>query len=372
MSTLKLVHETREYLFHEVVDRCICLSHIEQSQRREMFSSLYWPVYSYILEQRESTVATAGAGERKPFLIGISAPQGCGKTTLTTVLEEMFAFTGLPAASMSLDDFYLIGEEQDRLAANYSSNTLLRYRGNGTLLITVLLTTMHCLSSLYVAGTHDLPLLWSTMQSLRHSESEREDGSVISIPRYDKSLRQGRGDRSDNSLWPKMKGPLQIVLFEGWMLGFKSVDECRRHELEMIHNGLPTVNEFLRDYAGLHFLFDAWVVLKVESPIVVYDWRLEAERNMRKAGKPSLSDEQVQDFIDRFMPAYQAYLPALYASGPERRENTTALIVSRYYAMSCSTLTLSLWCEQVAMDRNRRATSFEEVPPVLTSRLASI
>lgn len=168
------------------------------------------------------------------------------------------------------------------------------------------------------------------MQSLRHFGSERGDESIVSIPRYDKSLRQGRGDRSDNSLWPKMKGPLQIVLFEGWMLGFKSVDECRRHDLEMIHNGLPTVNEFLRDYAGLHFLFDAWVVLKVESPIVVYDWRLEAERNMRKAGKPSLSDAQVQDFIDRFMPAYQAYLPALYASGPERRENTTALMVTRH------------------------------------------
>jgi pantothenate kinase-related protein Tda10 len=132
------------------------------------------------------------------------------------------------------------------------------------------------------------------------------------------------------------------------------------------------VNEFLRDYAGLHFLFDAWVVLKVESPIVVYDWRLEAERNMRKAGKPSLSDAQVQDFIDRFMPAYRAYLPALYASGPERRENTTALMVNRHWAVSCSMLTLSLWCEQVAMDRSRRATSFEEVPPLLTSRLASI
>ena len=134
MSTLKLVHETREYLFHEVVDRCICLTHIEQSQRREMFNSLYWPVYSYILEQRKNAVTTAGVGDRKPFLIGISAPQGCGKTTLTTVLEEMFAFTGSPAASMSLDDFYLRGEEQDRLAAKHSSNALLRYRGNGTLL----------------------------------------------------------------------------------------------------------------------------------------------------------------------------------------------------------------------------------------------
>lgn len=178
------------------------------------------------------------------------------------------------------------------------------------------------------------------MESLRRCGSEREDVGVVSIPRYDKSLRQGRGDRSDIAFWPKMKGPLQIVLFEGWMLGFKAVDEQRRCDLETIHSGLPTVNEFLRDYAGLHFLFDAWVVLKVDSPIVVYEWRLEAERNMRKAGKPSLSDAQVQDFIDRFMPAYHAYLPALYTSGPERRENTTALMVNQYCAVSFPTLTL--------------------------------
>lgn len=137
MSTLKFEHEGQEHLFHEVVDRCHHLSHIEQSQRREMFRSLYWPVYSYILEQRKRTIITAGSGEGKPFLIGISAPQGCGKTTLTTVLEEMFAFTGFSAASMSLDDFYLRGEEQDCLAAQHSSNALLRYRGNGESLTTV-------------------------------------------------------------------------------------------------------------------------------------------------------------------------------------------------------------------------------------------
>lgn len=170
-----------------------------------------------------------------------------------------------------------------------------------------------------------MTLLSATMQSLRSIGPE--DEKFVSIPRYDKSMRQGRGDRSDDSLWPMVKAPLHIVLFEGWMLGFKSVKECQRRDLETIHPGLPTVNEFLRDYRGLHYLFDAWVVLKVQSPSIVYEWRLEAERNMRKAGKPSLSDAQVQDFIDRFMPAYEFYLPTLYASGPERRENSSALMV---------------------------------------------
>jgi len=38
--------------------------------------------------------------------------------------------------------------------------------------------------------------------------------------RYDKSKNEGRGDRADASRWPEVKGPVDIVLFEGWMSGF--------------------------------------------------------------------------------------------------------------------------------------------------------
>lgn len=43
----------------------------------------------------------------------------------------------------------------------------------------------------------------------------------IPFPRYDKSKFQGRGDRADQSTWPQVEAPLDIVLFEGWMLGFR-------------------------------------------------------------------------------------------------------------------------------------------------------
>ncbi|KAM0001300.1 putative glycerate 3-kinase [Helianthus debilis subsp. tardiflorus] len=33
----------------------------------------------------------------------------------------------------------------------------------------------------------------------------------------------GRGDRAVPSVWPEVEGPLTVVLFEGWMLGFKHV-----------------------------------------------------------------------------------------------------------------------------------------------------
>lgn len=43
-------------------------------------------------------------------------------------------------------------------------------------------------------------------------------------------------------------------------------------------------------------------------------WRDEQEQHLRAAGKPALSEAQVRDFVDRFMPAYEAYLPRLYAT----------------------------------------------------------
>ena len=35
----------------------------------------------------------------------------------------------------------------------------------------------------------------------------------------------GRGDRADPSSWPEIQGHLDVVLFEGWMLGFAPIKE---------------------------------------------------------------------------------------------------------------------------------------------------
>ena len=59
--------------------------------------------------------------------------------------------------------------------------------------------------------------------------------------------------------------------------------------------------------------------MAVEDINVVYEWRLQAEKMMRASGKSSLTDDQVADFVSRFMPAYQTYLPHLYVHGPQGR-----------------------------------------------------
>ena len=66
------------------------------------------------------------------------------------------------------------------------------------------------------AATHDMALGSDTLSSLTSSSA-----STVPVPRYDKSKFEGRGDRADASTWPAVELPLDIVLFEGWMLGFR-------------------------------------------------------------------------------------------------------------------------------------------------------
>jgi len=90
------------------------------------------------------------------------------------------------------------------------------------------------------AGTHDMQLLLSTLSALRGQRPRRPQGGHgevvghagaaagdddvgdIRIPRYDKSLRCGKGDRAPVHEWLTVSAtePVDVVLFEGWMLGF--------------------------------------------------------------------------------------------------------------------------------------------------------
>lgn len=78
--------------------------------------------------------------------IGISAPQGCGKTTLVTELEGLLAHEGVACGSVSIDDFYLTHADQSALAQAHPDNWLLQGRGH--------------------AGTHDMELGTTTLQGL--------------------------------------------------------------------------------------------------------------------------------------------------------------------------------------------------------------
>eukprot|EP00916_Digyalum_oweni_P022597 GHVL01037427.1.p1 GENE.GHVL01037427.1~~GHVL01037427.1.p1 ORF type:complete len:201 (-),score=41.91 GHVL01037427.1:42-644(-) len=181
---------------------------------------------------------------------------------------------------MSIDDFYLKGEDQEKLANMYPNNPLLQYRSN--------------------AGTHDIELGEKTLIDLQNAKT----GDTVKIPIFDKSLRNGRGDRLDSSEWRTMEGPVDVIIIEGWMLGFTPVPKEILVSEPIIH-----INEFMSSYERWHSLIDYWLAIQTDSLNNVYEWRQEQEKKMISEGKTGMSDTELLDFISRFMPAYETYLP---------------------------------------------------------------
>ncbi|KAJ4718207.1 D-glycerate 3-kinase, chloroplastic [Melia azedarach] len=260
--------------------------------QKARFFHYYIPVFLWCEDQISQHNSKFKDGEDiPPLVIGFSAPQGCGKTTLVFALDYLFRVTGRKSATLSIDDFYLTAESQANLRETNPGNALLEFRGN--------------------AGSHDLQFSVETLTAVTKLTKE---GMKMKLPRYDKSAYNGRGDRADPSTWPEVEGPLTVVLFEGWMLGFKPLPA---EVVKAVDPQLETVNKNLEAYYDAWDKFiEAWIVIKIKDPSCVYEWRLQAEIAMREAGKPGMSDEEVKDFVSRYLPAYNAYLPTLYSEGP--------------------------------------------------------
>lgn len=274
-------------------------AHLDDIQRLRIYH-YYLPVFFWVQQQLQRH--KANGGPHTALVLGISAPQGCGKSTLVEQLEQLCNWLGTQAAAVSVDDFYLTHKDQQEVAAANPGNGLLQYRGN--------------------AGTHDLELGTQTLQTLRQLASPEQSAAV---PRYDKSAYQGRGDRAAQDAWPRVSGPLQVIFFEGWMSGFAPVEASAAAQVDP---ALAAVNQQLTAYqAAWDELVDSWLVIRIKSPQVVFKWRLQAEERMRAAGKAGMTDEQIADFVSRFMPAYEAYLPGLYARGPTTAQAGRTLII---------------------------------------------
>ncbi|GAB4842028.1 hypothetical protein Ancab_011988 [Ancistrocladus abbreviatus] len=266
------------------------------------FYHYYIPVFLWCEDQISQHRSLFKGEEIPPLVIGFSAPQGSGKTTLVFALECLFRTSGRKCAALSIDDFYLTAEDQAKLRESNPGNGLLEFRGN--------------------AGSHDLSISVETLTSLSNLTKE---GMKMKLPRYDKSAYNGRGDRADPSTWPEIEGPLTVVLFEGWMLGFKPLPN---EVVKAVDPQLQLVNKNLEAYYEAWDKFiKAWIVIKIKDPSCVYQWRLQAEMAMRADGKPGMSDEEVLDFVSRYLPAYKAYLPTLYSEGPNGSDPNHLVIV---------------------------------------------
>ncbi len=226
-----------------------------------------------------------GARDRgsRAHVVGVSGPQGGGKSTLTARLVAAAQHEGLRAVTVSIDDFYLTHAEQLALAARHPGDRCLEHRG--------------------YPGTHDVALGERVLRALAMQSS-----GAVPVPVYDKSAHGGRGDRSVEVV--RVEAPLDVVFVEGWMLGFRALppDRCPP--------SLRAANDHLPAYARWNDRLDAFVHLVAGDPAWIVDYRVDAERARRASGQPALSDEQARDYIERFLPAYEAYVPPLVAAPP--------------------------------------------------------
>lgn len=213
----------------------------------------------------------------RPLVLGIQGPQGCGKSTLATSLCEALRADGLRAATLSIDDVYLTRAEQIALSARFPGNRYLAQRG--------------------YPGTHDVALGTAVIDALRSGEA-----GEVRVPRYDKSAHGGLGDRAPVERWEVVATPLDVVVVEGWMLGFTPVDAATLGDPDLV-----PCNEALAAYAAWHARIDGWVVLEPLDPVWVVPWRIDAERARRERGEDALSDEAARDYVERFLPAYATW-----------------------------------------------------------------
>ena len=202
-------------------------------------------------------------------LIGISALPGTGKTTLGKWLECISKKLNFKICVISIDDFYLPSSEMDLAIKNNPWNVS---RG--------------------FPGSHSIDLMKEKLLKWKVE-------GKLNVPVFDKSLRNGLGDRSH---WRNEEPDLLII--EGWFLGVKplSIDS---NNTEII---LPTLNSHeysyrkkiqsnLKHYLDIWNLIDQTWQLKPLKFEYMNEWKTNQEKNMDLKRGSSLKDNKLNDFL---------------------------------------------------------------------------
>ena len=205
--------------------------------------------------------------ERK--IIGISALPGTGKTTLGKWLESVSAKLNFNICVISIDDFYLPSNEMEDAIRNNPWNVS---RG--------------------FPGSHSISLMKEKLLKWK------VDGQ-LSVPVFDKSLRDGLGDRSH---WRQEEPDLLII--EGWFLGVKPLS-INANSNEIISSELSSdecsyrnkIQINLKNYLETWELLDQIWHLKPLKFEYMNKWKSSQEKSMHFKRGSSLKDKKLTDFL---------------------------------------------------------------------------
>ena len=213
--------------------------------------------------------------ERK--IIGISALPGTGKTTLGKWLEKISLKFNFKIAVISIDDFYLPSDEMTLAIKNNPWNVS---RG--------------------FPGSHSVKLMQEKLINWKH------DGK-LEVPIFDKSLRNGLGDRL---CWRSDEPDLLIL--EGWFLGVKplSIDINNQISFDTKDDGIftPPLNSHESSYRikiqkNLNRYLDIWNLidniwhLKPLRFEYMNLWKSNQEKEMLLKKGNALKNKNLSDFL---------------------------------------------------------------------------
>jgi D-glycerate 3-kinase len=242
----------------------------------------------------------------RPIILGISGLQGSGKSTWASrIVDVLEVQHQLHAITISLDDVY---KRHDDLIAQRDrdpENKLYRTRGQ--------------------PGTHEEQLAATFFEELRSYEG----GGELKIPSFDKSKFNGEGDRAPESEWPSISRKPDVVVFEGWCVGFQPLSAAAveekfklakdgklpintpaKHQLEHLLDINTNLKRYCDAFMGPKH-FDFFIHIDTSDLRNVYTWRLQQEHKMIESKGTGMSDDQVRAFIDGYMPSYEVYLDTL-------------------------------------------------------------
>ena len=209
-------------------------------------------------------------------VMGLNGPVGAGKTTLCQGLQRSFAAAGIRLAVASIDDAYLpLALRRQAMAGN----------PYGVLRVP--------------PGSHDPDALLQPIRAWRAAAD-----TTLTLPRFDKTLQGGQGDRT--SPW---RGPADALLLEGWMLGCRPLPPpLLAQQLQDLGpwGGLSAAqrgwvqrcNGALAAYGPLWGELDQLLVLWPKHWRLPRRWRFQAEARQRRRGGAWLRPAQLQALVD--------------------------------------------------------------------------